>query len=85
MKMGSQHGNGSRRVTQRARILGLLLKSRGAWVPSWRLGRIALQYCSRIAEIRSAGYRVENHVEYRNGQQHGAYRIATPKSRGGSR
>jgi hypothetical protein len=60
---------------QRGRILSLLFERRGTWVPAPELARIALQYASRIYDIRKEGFVVENHVERSNGQVHGAYML----------
>jgi hypothetical protein len=49
--------------TQRARILRLLLQSKGAEVSAYDLARIALQYGSRIHELRAMGFNIKNRTE----------------------
>lgn len=61
--------------TQEGRILKRLLEARGAEVPDFELGRISLQYGSRIHGLRKAGFRIENRLERHGKQRRGFYRL----------
>jgi len=65
--------------TQRDRVLELLRASGGAWVPAPELARIALQYGTRILELRRLGHRIENRTEMVNGSRHSWFRLVTPQ------
>ena len=60
---------------QKAAILGLLLSSRGQWVPSYSLSAIALQYSARVKELRAAGYPIENQTTRHGRRVHGSFRL----------
>ena len=60
---------------QKAAIPGILLKNRGNWVPSYKLAGFALQYSSRLKELRNAGYVIENRTTRVAGKVHGAFRL----------
>lgn len=60
---------------QRGRVLRLLLANKNREVPAHELAGVALQYCSRLKEIRDLGYVVENRIERVNGKVHGFYRL----------
>jgi hypothetical protein len=64
-----------RRLSQADLILRLLKASGQGWVSAVELGRVSLQYCSRVAEIRARGIAVENRVMVRDGVRHGFYRL----------
>jgi len=57
-----------------ARILAAL-RARGGWVPARELSAISLQYCARIAHLRSLGHKIENKVVMRDGTRFGFYRL----------
>jgi len=66
---------------QRGRILRLLTKHLGSWVPlsdilDLRIGA----YCRRIYELRRIGFQIENRTEWQEGKRHSWYRLlsATP-------
>jgi hypothetical protein len=62
--------------TQRSRILALLLNAHGGWVPSFELARTALQYNSRVKELRQLGCVIESRVEVADdGQRHSWFRL----------
>jgi hypothetical protein len=53
--------NDSRKKTQRAQILRLLIEARGAWVSLPRILETgAAQYNTRIHELRGQGFLIEN-------------------------
>lgn len=56
------------------------LRANGGWVPARELSQISLQYCARIAHLRSAGYEIENRVEKRDGVRLGFYRLVQRKA-----
>ncbi len=58
-----------------ARILAAL-RANGGWVPARELSAISLQYCARIAHLRSLGHKIENKVVMRDGTRLGFYRLA---------
>jgi hypothetical protein len=60
---------------QCATILALLLSNRGNWVPAYKLAALALQYSSRVASLRSAGYVTQNKTERAGGKVHGSFRL----------
>ena len=60
---------------QKAAILGLLLKNRGNWIPSYGLSAVALQYSASVKELRDAGYTIENRTERHGRQVHGSFRL----------
>lgn len=59
-----------------AKILAAL--QAGGWVPARELSAISLQYCARIAHLRSLGHKIENKVVVRDGVRLGFYRLAPP-------
>ena len=63
--------------TQRARILGLLLDARDAWVPLPEIMACAAQYNARIWELRNRlGFEIENKTECDDsGVVHSWYRL----------
>ena len=60
-------------------MLRRLEQSVGMWVPSYELGRIALQYGRCVHELRKMGDSIENRVEWVDGQAHGAFRLVPSK------
>jgi hypothetical protein len=60
---------------QCAAILDLFLSNRGNWVPDYKLAALALQYSSRVASIRNAGYVIQNKTTRVGGKVHGAFRL----------
>lgn len=71
-----------RKCRQRDRVLHRLEQSAGMWVPSYELGRIALQYGRCVHELRKMGCSIENRVEWVDGQAHGSFRLVLPKEQG---
>ncbi len=51
--------------TQRAKILAVLLRAHGEWVPLYKIAPLACQYGSRIYELRKLGFVIENRTQRR--------------------
>ena len=67
--------------TQRARILGLLIRARGSWVPLSEIITLAIvQYNARLYELRRLGFQIENCTERQGGQRHSWFRLALGES-----
>ncbi len=68
-------------TNQRERILELLMNHRGEWIPVYELSRIALQYNTRIHELRNnkklveSGITIEEKEQWVGGSKHTWYRI----------
>lgn len=62
-------------TTQRSRILQLLLAANGAEVPAPELAGIALQYASRVHELREEGWPIRNRVEMVGKAKHGFFSL----------
>jgi len=58
-----------------AKVLEALRAANGGWVPARELSAISLQYCARIAHLRSLGHKIENKVVMRDGTRLGFYRL----------
>lgn len=54
----------SDRKPQRDKILGLLVSARGAWVPLPEIAAHAMQYNSRLHELRAMGFQIQNKTRY---------------------
>jgi hypothetical protein len=54
-----------KRLTQREKIKVLLLERQGFWVPAYLLAGIALQYGTRILELRREGFEILNSTQRR--------------------
>jgi hypothetical protein len=63
--------------TQRERILSLLINANGGEVPSYEMAKIALQYGTRVKELRAEGHKIVNRVKVVNGQRHGSFHLVT--------
>ena len=64
--------------TQRQRILDELLRSRDKGVPAPELAKIALQYNSRLKELRQLGFHIVCEVEaVRDGVKHTRFKLLT--------
>jgi hypothetical protein len=63
------------RSTQLARILALLKSHSPEWVPAFEVAALALQYNSRIKELREAGHAIENKTERVHGVTHSWFRL----------
>jgi hypothetical protein len=50
----------SNTITQRTKILNLLLSRKGQWVPLPEVTALASQYGARVLELRRMGYTIEN-------------------------
>jgi len=62
---------------QRDRILALLLRSRGDWVPLTQILELHIsQYGARIFELRRLGFQIENKTWWLDGRRHSAFRLA---------
>lgn len=72
----AQHPNQTK--TQREKILALLAKARGQWIPLPQLMACAAQYNSRIFELRRLGFDIENKTETIDGERHSWFRLAPP-------
>jgi hypothetical protein len=71
----------SQKKGQRARILRVLLQSRGREVPAFEPAEIALQYNARIFQLRAMGFDIQSRSETVNGQKRSWFRLAmTPVS-----
>jgi hypothetical protein len=64
--------------TQREKILRLLLDAKGGWIPSPQIAALALQYNSRIFELRRFGWAIENQTEIVNDARHSWFRLVLP-------
>lgn len=54
----------------RAKVLGLLERYRGEWVPLSAILRLGVaQYNARILDLRRAGFRIANKTEWLNGRK----------------
>jgi hypothetical protein len=64
--------------SQEARILELLLRARGGWVPAPELAAVSLQYNTRAYSLRRLGLAIENRVETnQDGTKNGFFRLRT--------
>jgi hypothetical protein len=63
------------RKNQRQRILELLIAACDGEVPSPDLAKVSLQYCTRISELREAGFVIISRVEVHDGVKHGFFRL----------
>jgi Helix-turn-helix domain len=68
--------NADSKKTQQARILALLLRARGGWVPLSQILDLQIsQFGSRILELRRSGFAIENEQEIVGGHRHSRYRL----------
>ena len=66
------------RKSQEARILEMLIRARGAWIPAPELAAVSLQYNARVFALRRLGFAIENRVETTlGGNRHGFFRLCT--------
>ena len=63
------------RKTQKTRILWLLQSAWPNWTPAIALSQISLMYGSRVSELRSEGWLIQNRVRIVNGIRHGEFRF----------
>lgn len=64
------------RLCQRDRLLALLVRARGAWVPLPEITACAAQYQARLLELRRLGFHISRpRIETINGQRHTWYRL----------
>src|SRR5437879_5549383 len=64
--------------TQRSRILEVLLKARGEWVPLPEILRLNIaQYGTRVHELRGMGFHISNRIEHRDGKALSFFRLET--------
>ncbi len=61
--------------TQRGKILERLIQAGEAGVKSYELAGMALQYGSRLKELRALGHNIVSQVKTVNGQKHGTFRL----------
>jgi hypothetical protein len=54
-----------KRLTQRDKIRALLMEREGQWVPVFELAAIALQYGTRVKELRDSGFEILNSTQKR--------------------
>lgn len=74
--IGDSSHREARRSTQRERILGLLRAAEGNWIALPEILALGIaQYNSRIKELRTAGYDIQNRRETVNGAVHSWYRL----------
>src|ERR1019366_10121287 len=66
--------------TQRDRILGLLVQSRGGWVSWPEITALAAQYGTRILELRRLGFRIENRTQTVAGSRHSWFRLCPERT-----
>jgi hypothetical protein len=68
----------SKRKNQRQRVLERLLEARGHPVPVYELARIALQYNTRIKELRALGFNITCHetTAADDGSRHTAFSLS---------
>lgn len=61
---------------QKQEILNLLKSHPNEWIPVYEIAKIALQYNTRLLELRRQGYVIENKLmEVVNGSRHTAFRL----------
>ena len=65
----------TRRKTQEAIILELLIRACGEWVPLPQILAIAAQYNARLYALRRVGYRIENRTELAGGRRLSWFRL----------
>jgi hypothetical protein len=71
---------------QRARILRLLLQSKGAEVSAYELAQIALQYSARVFDLRKLGFLISNRTQVVNRVRRSWFRLdLTPINTRGTR
>lgn len=61
--------------SQRARILRLLIESRGNWIPSPEIAACAQQYNARLFELRRLGFVIVNRTAERDGVRLSWFRL----------
>jgi hypothetical protein len=64
--------------SQREQIYSLLKERAGQWVPAYELARLALQYGTRVFELRQAGAVISNKTEHHRGQILSWFRLELP-------
>jgi hypothetical protein len=62
-----------KKTQRRARILRLLLESKGREVPAYELAKVALQYNARIHELRKLGFAIVNRTQLVDGVRRSAF------------
>ena len=78
--MGKPSSDSYPKVTQRDRMLRVLLEARGREVPLPQIQAVAAQYNARLLELRRAGFRIKNRTEWRDGQRHSWFRLVLQPS-----
>jgi hypothetical protein len=69
----------ARRTRQRDRILELLRSRSPEWIPAFEVAALALQYNSRLLELRRAGHHIESRPgELVDGRRHTWFRLVQP-------
>jgi hypothetical protein len=63
------------RSSQTSRVLALLRAHRGQRVPCYLIAAVALQYNTRISELREQGYIIVNEHEYHDNQRLSWFRL----------
>ena|SRR5579864_713472 len=67
--------------SQQSQILAVLISARGGWVPAPELARIALQFQTRVKEIRDKlGLKIENRIQRVGRKQFSSYRLVSSSS-----
>ncbi len=61
--------------SQRDKILGLLVSARGQWIGLPEIAACAMQYNSRIHELRRLGFVIENKIRVVDGVKHSSFRL----------
>jgi hypothetical protein len=68
--------------TQRDRVLELLIRAKGGWVPLPEILALHIaQYNSRVHELRKLGYAIQSRQERRDGRVHSFFRLDLGASR----
>jgi hypothetical protein len=64
---------------QKEELLKLFQSQPNQWIPVYEVAKLALQYNTRIKELRAEGHDIENKtLEIVNGQRHTAFRYNPP-------
>jgi hypothetical protein len=61
-------------MTQNERIKELFEAHQNQWIPCYEVAKFALQYNTRISELRGEGMNIENKTKTVDGQKHSWFR-----------
>jgi hypothetical protein len=66
-------------ATQRQKIFDLLKSRAGTWVPCYEVAALALQYSTRVKEIRESGTIIHNKIQWVDGIRHSWFMLIEPE------